>query len=222
MRTHRYAVGQPVRYAEDSSPNKIWLSGYEIVALLPAGSREPQYQIRSDDQTYDQVVWESQLKEFGSRTMRLSHHAMRSVAASASPDRRIRHSRNDLEKPSQHLDFTRWDDEGGAPRSGRHSNEPLASQLKAETALYYFNIRTENSFVGDSEGDRYPDLQAAREVALAMVQDMIAEGDQKSEDRRSWQVEITNRGNQPVLTVAFAEVLCPTARSDKAIATTPP
>jgi hypothetical protein len=44
-----------------------------------------------------------------------------------------------------------------------------------------------------------------------MAQDMIAEGDQKSEDRRSWQVEITNRANQPVLTVAFAEVLCPTA-----------
>jgi hypothetical protein len=209
MRTHRYAVGQPVRYAEGSSPNKIWLSGYEIVALLLAGSREPQYQIRSDNQTYDQVVWESQLQKFGRRTMRLSHHAMRTVRASVSPDRRIRHNRNDLNKPSQRLDFTRWDDEGGAPRSGRHSSEPSPSHPKAETALYYFNIRTENSLVGDFEGNRYPDLQAAREVAVAMAQDMIAEGEQKGEDRRSWQVEITNRANQPVLTVPFSEVLFP-------------
>jgi hypothetical protein len=213
VRTHRYAVGSSLCRA--SSPNKIWLSGYEIVALLPAGSREPQYQIRSDDQTYDQVVWESQLQEFGRRTMRLRHHAMRTVPASASPDRRIRHSRNDPEKPNQHLDLIRWDGEGGAPRSGRHSSELPSSQPKAETALYYFSIRTENSFEGDSEGDRYPDLQAARDVAVAMAQEMIAEGDQKSEDRRSWQVEITNRANQPVLTVAFAEVLCPTAPSSQ-------
>jgi hypothetical protein len=40
---------------------------------------------------------------------------------------------------------------------------------------------------------------------------MIAEGEQKGEDRRSWQVEITNRANQPVLTVSFSQVLCPTA-----------
>jgi hypothetical protein len=63
MRTHRYAVGQHVSYAEDRSPNEIWRGGYEIVFLLAAGDREPQYHIRSADQTYDRVVGESQLQE---------------------------------------------------------------------------------------------------------------------------------------------------------------
>ncbi|WP_133239246.1 hypothetical protein [Microvirga sp. KLBC 81] len=63
MRTHRYAVGQPVSYAEIHPPHDIWRGGYEIVFLLPAGDREPQYQIRSADQTYDRVVGESQLQE---------------------------------------------------------------------------------------------------------------------------------------------------------------
>jgi hypothetical protein len=212
MRAHRYAVGQHVSYADDASRPRIWLSGYEIVALLSAGNREPQYQIRSDDQTYDQVVWESQLQEeFGRRTLRLSHHAMRPAMALASPDRRARQNRNDLKKPSQHQDLTRWDDEGGAPRWGHHFSEPPPSRPKAETALYYFNIQTDSSLVGDPEGNRYPDLQAARDVAVAMAHDMIAEGDQQGEDRRSWHVEITNRANQPVLTVAFADVLGPTA-----------
>lgn len=63
MRTHRYTVGQRVSYAESYPPNDVWRGGYEIVFLLPTGSREPQYQIRSADQTYDRVVGESQLQE---------------------------------------------------------------------------------------------------------------------------------------------------------------
>ncbi|MGO4389471.1 hypothetical protein AB4Y85_18240 [Microvirga sp. 2YAF29] len=63
MRTHRYAVGQHVSYAEVSPPYDVWSGRYEIVFLLPAGDREPQYQIRSDDHTYDRVVGESQLQE---------------------------------------------------------------------------------------------------------------------------------------------------------------
>jgi hypothetical protein len=42
---------------------------------------------------------------------------------------------------------------------------------------------------------------------------MIAEGDQKGEDRRSWHVEIMDRANQQVLAVAFSEVLRPNASS---------
>ena len=40
---------------------------------------------------------------------------------------------------------------------------------------------------------------------------MIVEGNQKGEDRRGWRFEIMDRANQPVLTVAFAEVLDPNA-----------
>jgi hypothetical protein len=212
MRTHRYVVGQHVSYSEACLPDDIWKSHYEVVFLLPTRDREPQYQIRSDDQTYDRVVVEPHLQEeFGRRTMRLNHQALRTTMALASPERRARQYRNDPRTPSQHQDLTRWDDEGGAPRSGRHFREPSPSRPETETALYYFNIWTESELVSDPEGNRYPDLQAARDVAIAMARDMIAEGDQKGDDRRGWHVEITNRANQPVLTVAFAEVLGPTA-----------
>ena len=144
MRAHRYAVGQHVSYAADYSPNKIWLSGYEIVSLLPAGNREPQYQIRTDGQTYDQVVWESQLQAENGRRKRLNDRGMRTATALASPARRARQHRTDPKQASQHQDLTRWDDEGGAPRSGYHFSEPPPSQSVTETALYYFNVRTES------------------------------------------------------------------------------
>jgi hypothetical protein len=44
-----------------------------------------------------------------------------------------------------------------------------------------------------------------------MARDMIVEGDQQGEDRRGWHVEVANRANQTVLTVAFADVLGSTA-----------
>jgi hypothetical protein len=115
----------------------------------------------------------------------------------------------DPKKPSQRQDLKRWDDEGGAPRSGHHFSEPPASQPRTETALYYFNIRTEGGLIEDPEGETCPDPQAARVAAIAKARDLITDGDQKGEDRRSWRVEITNRANQPVLTVMFSEALDP-------------
>jgi hypothetical protein len=106
--------------------------------------------------------------------------------------------------PSQRDDLRRWDDEGGAPRSGHYS--PVAPKHEAEPALYYFNIRTEHSVIEDPEGDMYPSLHAAREDALAKARDIIVEGTQKGEDRQSWRFEIMDRANQLILTVAFAEV----------------
>jgi hypothetical protein len=212
MRPHRYAVGQHVSYAADYSPNRIWLSGYEIVSLLPAGNREPQYQIRTDDQTYDQVVWESQLQAgHGSRKRRLNNHAMRTATALASPDHRSRQHRTGPKQASQHQDLTRWDDEGGAPRAGHHFSAPPPSQSETDTALYYFNIRTGSALVDDPEGNRYPDLQAARDVAVAMARDLTVEGEQQDEDRQCWQVEIMDRANQLVMTVAFVDIRNPGA-----------
>jgi hypothetical protein len=119
---------------------------------------------------------------------------------------------NNPKKPSQGQDLRRWDDEGGAPRSGHPSQEvPFAPKHKTETTLYYFNIRTEGGLVEDPEGDSYPDLQTAREAALATARVMIAEGGQKGEDRRSWHVEIMNRANEHVLTIMFSEALGPGA-----------
>jgi hypothetical protein len=117
---------------------------------------------------------------------------------------------NDPKKPSQRQDLKRWDDEGGAPRSGHHFNEShLPSPPTTEPALYYINVRTDDGLIEDPEGNVYTDLQAARDGALAKARDMITEGTQKGEDRRSWRVEIMDRANQHVLTIMFSEALDP-------------
>lgn len=121
----------------------------------------------------------------------------------------------DPKTPGQREDLKRWDDEGGAPRSGHPSYEPpFAPEHRAETALYYFNIRTGSSLVEDPEGATYPGLQAARSAAIAKARDMIVEGGQKGDDRRSWRVEIMDRANQHVLTVGFSEALDPKASGE--------
>jgi hypothetical protein len=110
-------------------------------------------------------------------------------------------------RPSQRDDLRRWDDEGGAPHSGHPSHEPhLAPKHEAHPALYYFNIRTPSGLIEDPEGETYPSLQAARDDAFVKARAMIAEGDQKGEDRQDWSFEIMDRANQLVLTVAFSEV----------------
>jgi hypothetical protein len=91
----------------------------------------------------------------------------------------------------QRDDLKRWDDEGGAPRSGHPSHEHHpAPQHEVEPALYYFNLRTESGLIDDSEGDTYPNLQVAPEDALTKARDMIAQGNQKGEDLRGWRFEI--------------------------------
>jgi hypothetical protein len=78
--------------------------------------------------------------------------------------------------------------------------------------LYYFNIRTSSGVIEDPEGSTLPDLQAARRKALSDARRMIAEGDSKGEDRRSWSFEIMDRANQPALAIRFSEAETPTGR----------
>jgi uncharacterized protein DUF6894 len=112
--------------------------------------------------------------------------------------------------PSSRNDLKRWDNEGGAPRSGRYSAQN-ASFLPAEwhRALYYFNVRTENGVVDDPEGSTHLSLRAARDQALSEARRILAEGGVKGEDRRGWSFEVTDRANHPVLTVRFSEALGP-------------
>ncbi|WP_099508350.1 DUF6894 family protein [Microvirga ossetica] len=110
-------------------------------------------------------------------------------------------------RPGQRDDLRRWDDEGGAPRSGHPSHEPHPGPTQAtQPALHYFNIGTRSGVIEDSEGETHPGLQAARADALAKARDMIAKGDQKGEDRHDWSFEIRDRANQHVLTVALSEI----------------
>ena len=107
----------------------------------------------------------------------------------------------------------RWDNEGGAPRSGHHfPDSPPVAQPAAHTMLYYFNIRTPGGVIEDPEGLTLPDLQAARRKALSDARRMIAEGDSKGEDRRSWSFEVMDRANEPALAIRFSEAETPTGR----------
>ena len=59
--SHMFTVGQPVSYAEDGRPD-TWQGGYEIIRLEhPLG--EPQYAIRSADQSYNRIVHQHELRE---------------------------------------------------------------------------------------------------------------------------------------------------------------
>jgi hypothetical protein len=110
-------------------------------------------------------------------------------------------------RPSQHDDLRRWEDEGGAPRSGHPSHDPhLAPKHEAGPALHYFKIKTPSGLIEDPEGDTYLSLQIARKDALAKARAMIAEGQQTGKDRHDWSFEIMDRANQHVVTVAFLEV----------------
>jgi hypothetical protein len=59
---HLYTVGQYVSYAENGIDGP-WTGGYAIVALLPDGTDEPQYQISDPSHSYDRVVREHELAE---------------------------------------------------------------------------------------------------------------------------------------------------------------
>jgi hypothetical protein len=58
---HLFAVGQAVSYAEDGQA-EVWKGGYEIIRLDDPRD-EPQYAIRSADQSYDRIVHEHELRE---------------------------------------------------------------------------------------------------------------------------------------------------------------
>ena len=62
MSKHLYEVGQHVSYAENGTDGP-WTGGYAIVALLPDGTDEPQYQISDAGHSYDRVVREHELAE---------------------------------------------------------------------------------------------------------------------------------------------------------------
>jgi uncharacterized protein len=104
----------------------------------------------------------------------------------------------------------RWEGEGGATKSAHRPKTKQASFLRdVLPSLYYFNIRTDQGSDEDPEGLTLPNLEAARQVALASARELVAAGDRKGEDRRNWRYVIADRANHPVLTVGFSEALRP-------------
>jgi hypothetical protein len=105
-------------------------------------------------------------------------------------------------RPSQGIDLRWWDNQGGAPCSGHPSHEPHPPPS-----------RTPSGIIDDPKGEAYLSLGTARKDALVKARDMIVEGNQKGEDRHDWSFETTDRADQPVLTVAFSEIVGPKIRA---------
>ena len=105
-----------------------------------------------------------------------------------------------------HTSLARWDNDGGAPKAARYSRgrRPPMTPTSAGS-LYYFNIRSDRTLKQDPEGSTLPDLKAALEEALALARRSLKIGDRKGQDRRGWRVEIMDRANEHVMTVAFAK-----------------
>jgi hypothetical protein len=76
---------------------------------------------------------------------------------------------------------------------------------------YFFNVRYRpgpDGLAEDHEGDDLPDVNAAREHALAEAQDMVAKT--RTDMVRDWMVcsfEIVDESRQPVLTVPFSDTV---------------
>ncbi len=111
----------------------------------------------------------------------------------------------------------RWDNEGGAPRAARRLRAKSAAPTpQAAGSLYYFNIRSDRTFKEDPEGSTLPDLTSALQEALTLARRSLKVGDRKGQDRRGWRVEIMDRANEHLATVAFTEAdLCEWPRKGK-------
>ena len=74
--------------------------------------------------------------------------------------------------------------------------------------VYFLHIRRGKDVVVDEEGVELPDLQAAREEALASVRDIVAEDvrTQRPVDLRD-RIEITDAQGRVLLNVAFSEAI---------------
>jgi len=60
LKTHKYAVGQTVRYVGPFG--RFGASGsYKIIKLLPSDGEEYQYRIKSASEAFERVAKESQL-----------------------------------------------------------------------------------------------------------------------------------------------------------------
>jgi hypothetical protein len=60
MKTHKFAVGQTVRFSPGAQSAKLGGS-YKIVRLLPAEANDYQYRVKSVLDGHERVVKESQL-----------------------------------------------------------------------------------------------------------------------------------------------------------------
>ena len=61
LRTHKYAVGQSVRYTASPVARSGTGASFKVIRLMPPDGDEHQYQIKSIDEAFERVAKESQL-----------------------------------------------------------------------------------------------------------------------------------------------------------------
>jgi len=72
---------------------------------------------------------------------------------------------------------------------------------------YFLHQRTSMGYIKDPDGSELPDLDAAREEALAGARDLWASAIREGADLTGDSFEIQDETGQPVLNVAFTDAL---------------
>ena len=62
LKSHKYTVGQTVRYMAGPLNRATADGGYKIIKLLPLDGDEHQYRIRNTEEAFERVAKESQLE----------------------------------------------------------------------------------------------------------------------------------------------------------------
>jgi hypothetical protein len=69
---------------------------------------------------------------------------------------------------------------------------------------YFFNANGPGQAIGDSDGKRLWDLEAARRIALETARDLVRDAALQWED---WSFQITGEDGQTLLLVPFSDAL---------------
>jgi len=72
---------------------------------------------------------------------------------------------------------------------------------------YFFNVRSENTYISDAEGQEHADLGAAKEEAKIAAREMLAEAVKRGHHIDNRRFEITDASGTVCATVAFRDVL---------------
>lgn len=63
MARHRYGVGERVTYVRGHFDGDVTSGVYTITRLMPADGPDPQYRVKSDRETHERTLKESQLRK---------------------------------------------------------------------------------------------------------------------------------------------------------------
>ncbi len=70
---------------------------------------------------------------------------------------------------------------------------------------YFVNLTDDCSFLADSEGLEFPDIEAARRHAVGEARLLVGNEGRGSEEWAGWRIEVTNEADRIVLTIPMSE-----------------